>query len=319
MNQLINVFDGRKYIVKPSAGSLQKGIFLTRDYEGLVGVDFTKRGADVSDYSYKELKESSVLRGLSTKGNTQVLRNRLTSHLNNKKRFLLQEYIEPLLYDNRHFNIRLYVLIVLNDRDLKVYVPKTGHYMNLSGNEYDHESLSMDVATIGLADVRRQMAVRQATSGGTYGDCISIHQPFPENFVKKFGSKVTSDVIDQIHKIAHNTMRACMPTILKNNIRKIQHGNETIYRLLGYDIIIDPNYRCFLAEINTKPNHVLDKNGENEKFFNLFDALFFPHQDSQLSTCVGSFSYSHPKSHKLLGRTQKRKRVQKRTHKKSKK
>ena len=68
---------------------------------------------------------------------------------------------------------------------------------------------------------------------------------YPNIFVKNFGYKNYKNVLKQINDIVKYTMAA---TVSKLTCVNAEKENYKCYKLLGYDILIDKNYKCHLGE-----------------------------------------------------------------------
>jgi hypothetical protein len=69
----------------------------------------------------------------------------------------------------------------------------------------------------------------------------------PEDFVDKFGKNVWDNkIVPQFVKIARETMRSALEHLQCPALQ------QKCFKILGYDILIDKDYKCYLAEINAR-------------------------------------------------------------------
>ena len=148
--------------------------------------------------------------------------------------WILQYYVDnPLKIENKKFHFRIYVLLIKTKEYSQVLIFNKG-YMFLSQKEYDNNSLDDDSNLSG-------------------GDSKDVMRLYPNIFVKNFGYKNYKSVLKQINDIVKNTMAS---TIDKLNCVNVKKENYKCYKLLGYDILIDKDYKCHLGEINSRTVNV---------------------------------------------------------------
>ena len=148
--------------------------------------------------------------------------------------WILQYYIDnPLKIENKKFHFRIYALLIKTKDYSQVLIFNKG-YMFLSQKEYDDSSLEDDSNLSG-------------------GDSKDVMRLYPNIFVKNFGYKNYKSVLKQINDIVKYTMAATVSKLTCVNAKK---ENYKCYKLLGYDILIDKNYKCHLGEINSRTVNV---------------------------------------------------------------
>ena len=148
--------------------------------------------------------------------------------------WILQDYIDnPLKIENKKFHFRIYVLLIKTKNYSQVLIFNKG-YMFLSQKEYDDSSLDDDSNLSG-------------------GDSKDVMRLYPNIFVKNFGYKNYKSVLKQINDIVKYTMASTIDKLTCVNSKK---ENYKCYKLLGYDILIDKDYKCHLGEINSRTVNV---------------------------------------------------------------
>ena len=148
--------------------------------------------------------------------------------------WILQYYIDnPLTIEKKKFHFRIYVLLIKTKTYSQVLIFNKG-YMFLSQKEYDSSSLEDDSNLSG-------------------GDTKDVMRLYPNIFVKHFGYKNYKNVLKQINEIVKYTMISTIDKLVCVNSKK---DNYKCYKLLGYDILIDKNFKCHLGEINSRTVNV---------------------------------------------------------------
>ena len=159
---------------------------------------------------------------------------------------ILQKYIEdPLLYQGRKFDIRIWVLFTYVAKDFKyeVYVFKEGHLKACS----DIFNIESDNLFIHLTNYSVQKHNKNF-SKTEIGNEISF-ELFQQELDKQNSNKnFKKDIFPEIIKIIGITAKA-----VKNKINMMDRKN--CFEIFGYDFILDKNYQPFLLEINTNPGY----------------------------------------------------------------
>ena len=157
---------------------------------------------------------------------------------------IIQKYIEaPLLYNNRKFDIRIWVLFTYISRcyNLEVYVFKEGHLKACS----EPFNLDSDDLYVHLTNYSVQK-YNVNFSKIEIGNEISF-KTFQEDLDKNNKCKnFKKDIFPKILKII-----AISANSVKNKINILNRNN--CFEIFGYDFILDENYEPFLLEVNTNP------------------------------------------------------------------
>lgn len=156
------------------------------------------------------------------------------SWVNNNSRYpnwIIQEFISNcLLYDGKKFHLRIYGLVIKNQKRLLTYTYENG-FMYQGKKEYNQQQLKND--DVGL-------------SGENSPDQVKL---FPGDFINRFGKYKYKLITPQIDKIISETIIACQGKLMCPNQ---QVNNYQCFKLLGYDLIIDTDYKVHLMEINAR-------------------------------------------------------------------
>jgi len=169
---------------------------------------------------------------LSRRG-VAIVRNHLEliQHLGNfpnHDAWIIQEYIDnPLLFNDKKFHFRVYVVYLQTSEYQAAYLGKKG-FIYTANKQFRPDTIDSDVVLSG----------ENAEENVFYT---------PEDFVDKFGKNVWDNkIVPQFVKIARETMRSALEHLQCPALQ------QKCFKILGYDILIDKDYKCYLAEINAR-------------------------------------------------------------------
>ena len=152
-------------------------------------------------------------------------------------KLLLQKYIEkPLLYHNRKFDIRIWVLLT---HKMEIFVFKEGH---LKATSYDFNIKSSDLY-IHLTNYSIQKHCDNF-SKFEYGNEISFRQ-FEDNLKNEHNLNI--NIKKDIYPKIYNIIRISIESV-KDEINK--YGRKGCFEIFGYDFMLDKDLNPFLIEIN---------------------------------------------------------------------
>ena len=157
---------------------------------------------------------------------------------------IIQKYIEePLLYNGRKFDIRIWVLFTYIGKDYKyeAFVFKEGHLKACS----DIFNIDSDNLFIHLTNYSVQKHNKNF-SKVEIGNEISFQLFQQELNRQNSGKNFKKDIFPEMIKIIGLTLKA-----VKNKINIMNRKN--CFEIFGYDFILDVNFKPFLLEINTNP------------------------------------------------------------------
>lgn len=165
----------------------------------------------------------------------------LSQDYEEKCNFIVQKYIdEPLLFNSRKFDIRIWVLIT---HESCVYVYLQG-YIRTSSEPYSLSESEINNKFIHLTN----NAVQK--EGNLYGKYELGNQISFQDFVKylKINEKSAnfSEILQEIYKIIEISVNA-----VKDKLNP--RGRIYCFEIFGYDFILDKYFKPWLIEVNTNP------------------------------------------------------------------
>ena len=162
-----------------------------------------------------------------------VVRNylELMSHLDHYsdyQEWIIQDYIDnPLLFNNKKFHFRIYVIYVQTENSTTAYLSKNG-FIYTANKEFETDTFDPNIVLSGENSKNNVFYI-------------------PEDFTRSFGKQVWETVVvPQIVKITRETIRSTVEHL------KCPAKKQKCFKILGYDILINNDYKCFLAEINAR-------------------------------------------------------------------
>lgn len=157
--------------------------------------------------------------------------------------WIIQDYIDdPLLLNNKKFHFRIYVIYIQSKDFQAAYLCRNG-FIYTANKEFEKGTFDNDVVLSGESSPANVFYV-------------------PEDFQKHFGKKVWDDVVHpQIVKMTRETLKSVLELL------KCPLDSQKCFKILGYDILIDKDYKCYLAEINARG---VTYKYPNQKFLDTF-------------------------------------------------
>ena len=156
------------------------------------------------------------------------------------KKILLQKYIEnPLLYNGRKFDMRIWVLLT---HDMKVYMFKEGH-LKATSYKYslDNKDFFVHLTNYSVqkySDNFAKFEIGNEISFDEFQMCLQNDY--------NLNIDVRKDILNKIKNIIEISMKSVKKKININN------RNGT-FEIFGYDLMFDIDLNPYLIEINTNP------------------------------------------------------------------
>lgn len=158
--------------------------------------------------------------------------------------YIIQKYIErPLLINKRKFDIRCFGLITSFNTTVQGYFYPEG-YIRTSSKEFSIKSFNKYIHLTNDAIQQKSEEYGKFEAGNkvSYSEFQAyLDLEFPQKYVN-----FEKDLNSQIRKIVSDTFMASYEIIDPN--RKLH-----CFELLGYDFMIDQDFKVWLIEVNTNP------------------------------------------------------------------
>lgn len=165
--------------------------------------------------------------------------------MNDKNYYVLQNEIDPLLYQNKKLDERVYILVIKEKNTYSAYTFKEGH-VKLAGYNFDRNSDEMGSFATNI---------KAPKPSGSKGIDFTIDT---ENFLSFIGDKQKwkNNRLELLKKIAAKFL----PYVAKNTEEYFDGYDQPLFlwHLYGIDILIDKKYNMYLCEFNGKPGVVYD-------------------------------------------------------------
>jgi len=178
-----------------------------------------------------------------------IVRNylELVSHLDKFPQFkewIIQDYIDnPLIFNNKKFHFRIYVIYMQTSKFQVAYLGKRG-FIYTANKEFESGTFDPDIVLSGENSKNNVFYI-------------------PDDFIRVFGKEVwESKVWPQIVKITRETLKSTL-----DHLQCPNNNKQKCFKILGYDILINDKYECYLAEINARN---VSYKYPNEEFRNSF-------------------------------------------------
>jgi len=149
-------------------------------------------------------------------------------HYSDYQEWIIQDYIDnPLLFNNKKFHFRIYVIYVQTENSTTAYLSKNG-FIYTANKEFESDTFDNDIVLSGENSKNNVFYI-------------------PEDFTRSFGKQVWDNMVfPQIVKITRETIRSTVEHL------KCPTKKQKCFKILGYDILINQDMKCFLAEINAR-------------------------------------------------------------------
>ena len=157
---------------------------------------------------------------------------------------ILQKYLEkPLLYNDRKFDMRIWVLL---NHEMNIYICKEGH-LKVASEKYYIQSNDLYVHLTNYTIQKKNPNFSKKEIGNEIS--FEIFQNSLDKLLKeqkKENINFRKDVLPKVKEIILLSMES-----VKYLINEKERKN--CFELFGYDFIFDQNFNPYLLEINTNP------------------------------------------------------------------
>jgi hypothetical protein len=178
-----------------------------------------------------------------------------TSTLDSYK-YIVQRYIgNPLIIDGKKFDLRLYVLVV-SVNPLVVYLNEEGlaRFCTQNYEKVDEKNISnvyMHLSNYSLNKNSKEYKFTEVTTDINDGSKRSL-ESFWKSYTKAGFNKDT--LIEDIKELIRKFLTAMYPFMRYNYKLAYRDKDAKCFQILGFDIMIDDQFKPWLLEINSNPS-----------------------------------------------------------------
>jgi tubulin polyglutamylase TTLL5 len=274
-DSLLHAFEsscGRPWIVKPAGSSQGRGIYITNNI--------------------LELPDT----------------NQVTKNNDN---WIVERYIEnPLLIDNRKFDLRLYVAVT-SFNPLKIYLHEEG-LARLATEKYSNETYDQKFSHLTNYSINKHNIKNKGLENGNKFDSTKVNDlqgnelklSFAElNKILKDMGINTNPIWSKIEDLIVKTLIS-VESKIHSALEIFSVNNESCFELFGFDVLIDSDLNPWLMEVNFAPSlntdSLLDLKVKSKVLSDLFNLVGVKQTiASGISTSITNSNdilFSHPLS-----------------------
>ena len=184
-----------------------------------------------SDELYLLKKNIQQKRGISITQDIKIINNAYKDKFVIVQKYLKNQY----LYNNRKLNLRIYVLVIIKNKNKQVFINKKGKCI-YSNKDFEINNLNPEI---------------HLTS---YNLDQNIYKNFPETFEElnyQLKDNKFSNIFNKIIKICKLVFKPSLQYISDEKF-----NNCICFQLFGLDFILDNDFNPFLLEINKGPDMI---------------------------------------------------------------
>ena len=187
--------------------------------------------------------ENNILYNSENELNNTLNKKKIYSRMYCSNEIIIQKYLDnPLLYNNRKFDIRCFVLV---DYNLNIYYCKEGH-LKASSEIYNlnDKNKFIHITNYSLQKKSNKFEIYEQGNEISYND-------FKKFLISKNISLDNFDnMIKQMKLLIQISMKAVGKKLLKTT-------PVLSFEIFGYDFIIDNEFKPWILEINNNPGLVI--------------------------------------------------------------
>jgi tubulin--tyrosine ligase len=160
-----------------------------------------------------------------------------------KRTYIVQKYLyRPLLYNNRKFDIRCYVLVTIFNNNIQGYLYKEG-YLRTSCSEF-----SLDMIQDKFIHLTNDAVQKNSPDYGKFEDGNKLSYDEFQEYLESNGQKVEfkQQVCPKIKELVQDSLQATW-----KNLDPFKRFH--CFEVFGYDFMIDEMFEPWLIEVNTNP------------------------------------------------------------------
>jgi tubulin---tyrosine ligase len=158
--------------------------------------------------------------------------------------YIIQKYLyKPLLYNNRKFDIRCYLLVTNINTNIQAYFYKEG-YLRTSCTEFNMSNIQNKFIHLTNDAIQKKSPDYGKFEDGNKLSYDTFQAYIDSSFEKKVDFK--SEIYPAMKEIVKDTIKATYKSL---DPSKRLHSFE----IFGYDFMLDELYKPWLIEVNTNP------------------------------------------------------------------
>ena len=224
--------DRNLWLIKPLNYNGGRNIQINDSIEKINNSIFDLTGMNIINQIEKEKKINLVQKEIQNEN--QIISDKV----------ILQKYLEkPLLYNDRKFDMRIWVLL---NHEMNIYICKEGH-LKVASEKYYIQSNNLYVHLTNYTIQKKNPNFSKKEIGNEIS--FEIFQNSLDKLLKeqkKENINFRKDVLPKVKEIILLSMES-----VKYLINEKERKN--CFELFGYDFIFDQNFNPYLLEINTNP------------------------------------------------------------------
>eukprot|EP01041_Mallomonas_annulata_P000481 gene481-901_t len=233
------------WILKPASKTNRGiGIKVVRGFEAVMNViESTSSSTKEEKDPETQIKSTSSASTATTTINKRGI----------KEGWIVQEYMmNPLLISGRKFDLRCFVLIVLNKNDhdhdhggLHAYFFENAYARTSSRRFQINDLNNREIHLTNDAIQKKSKAYGKFESGNKL-DLIQLQEAISRDYPDAPRTVVIDTILPQIKHLTWVSIAAAAEMMMQTCI-------ESSFELLGYDFMVDDQFRSTLIEINSNP------------------------------------------------------------------
>jgi tubulin--tyrosine ligase len=203
---------------------------------------FTQQFTEGSTWIIKPGEATNRGKGIKVSSFLDQIKDIISKHQENRT-YIIQKYIQnPLLINKRKFDIRCYALITSFSNQLQGYFFKDG-YLRTSCKEFNIKNTNDKFIHLTNDAIQKN---HEDYGKFESGNKLSYYDF--QKFLHSNGSNIDFfiDIFPQIVEIIKESI-ACAKDIINEECKM------NAFEVLGYDFMIDSEYKVWLIEVNTNP------------------------------------------------------------------
>ncbi len=248
-----DIFVGKNYLWNFLKLTYKKDVtkYIPQSY-----ITYNKESMDEFKKDYDKNKLYIMKKNVQRQEGIRITKNYIELSNGMKDEFIIiQELLQnPFLINGRKINLRVYILVVINNMDCSVYAYTNG-FMYYTSKMFEKGSADID---------------RNVTTGYIDRKVYEENPLTHDDFRKYLGKDKSEIIFNNIYKLIKNVMNP-----LKEYLTKYQaFPGSTQFQIFGSDVAVNDDYTATLMEINKGPDLSYKDKRDGEVKKNLIEDMF---------------------------------------------